>query len=332
MPVSGLVLALVLAAAPATAGGRCGACHPVQLRQWRTSLHAHSLDDPLYVAMRAWAARDQGPDILRRCANCHTTPILGTRHRTAGVTCAVCHQGRVAAPGPKGWRVDPEAPVLGPGRGGPSAPHAVAAMPAPGSGRPCLVCHGELRNPHGVALCTTGPEAAAGGSSDCRACHMPGGDHTFGATGPRLLRAAAALDVDLSARTVRVAVINRGAGHAIPTGSALRRVVLLVTFRDAAGRPLASHREIFARIFKDAAGRTPAPPWRAVAVSSDTRLPRGRRRAFVYPIPAEARTVEARLVFLRAPAALLARLDLAADPLARPVEMARMVRTIPGGD
>ena len=314
---------LVAVSAPvAGVEARCEGCHGEQWRGWRLSLHAGSTEDPLYRAMRRWAASEAGPEAAALCANCHSSEILGQAARTLAVECRVCHQGVAVSPVPRGWRVDPGAPVAAALQV--DAPHPVRASRELLDGRLCLACHGELRNPRGVPLCTTGPEAESRRAGPgCLSCHMAGKDHAFQGTTSRLLAQAAELSIQIRNGRARVAVLNRGAGHALPTGSALRQIVLEIQVLGPNLDVLRSHREVFARVLEDAEGQAPVPPWRAAAVHADTRLGPFHRRVVAVDLPPGARAVAARLVYHRAPAAVVKRLGLENEPLLRPVEMAR---------
>ncbi len=326
-----LVAALAVAPAPAPAGP-CARCHEAQASQWKGSLHALASSDPLVLAMRRWAREDAGEAAAAPCVNCHTAAVAGTAERTSAVTCPVCHQGRRAKPGPAGWMVDPEAPVTG-AKDLQKAPHPMRVDPGFAGSSSCLVCHAELRNPAGVPLCTTGPESEAyGGEATCLTCHMPDASHRFPGATEELLARAATLDVERDGGRVAVTVANTGAGHALPTGSALRQIRLEVRFLDASGAVLwtnaADEAAVFARVLRDAAGNAPVPPWRAVAVASDSRLAAGEQTTVAYTIPDGAVTVRARLVYRRVPAPVATRLGVANDPLARPVEMASVTQTL----
>lgn len=321
------ILIPVLAVPVAPAAETCADCHPEQASAWQGSRHALSASSPLYLAMRAWAVDDAGEEVAARCATCHTVPVAGGG-RTTAVTCESCHRVTVAGAGPGGLTADPAAPVAGSGPGA-GAPHPVEVSPELASGERCLACHGELVNPHGVPLCTTGPEAATRGSGPtCLDCHLRGGDHSARGASPELLARAVDVDVDRRGDTVAVTLLNRGAGHSVPTGPALRQVILHTRLVGADGREVSSHRELLARVLAGADGRSPAPPWRATAVVADTRLEPSGRSVFVYPVPLGAVRVEARLVFWRAPEPLLGRFGLAGDAAFAPVAMTRVVREL----
>jgi len=299
----------------------CQECHLDQASAWRTSKHAASTTSPLYVAMREWARADGGEAAAAICVTCHSVATdAGTR--TDSVTCVVCHRGRADGPGPANWQVVSAGIIAAP-RGGGLAPHPVRTSPLIAEARVCLVCHDELISPAGVPLCTTGPEARAGGyGATCRSCHV---GHSFpGATG-KLLEEAATLAVAVESSRAVVTVTNSGAGHGLPTGPVLRQVRLQVEAADVTGRVLWNNRDdgdaLFAKVLQDAEGNAPVPPWRAAAVQRDTRLAPAETRRFSYPLPAGTARVVAKLVYHRAPEPILERLGLAGTDRPAPMVM-----------
>lgn len=321
-----MVATLLIVAASLAPTDPCAACHAVQLGQWQASRHADSLASPLYRGMREWARADAGDEVAGRCATCHSLADPAGGGRTGAVVCEACHQASDAGSGPASLAIDRALPVAA--ARNVEAPHPLVADTALSSGGRCLACHAELKNPAGVAVCTTGPEVAGrAGGPGCVTCHMPDASHEFAGATPRLLARAAQLFVDRRGGEVVVSVINRGAGHALPTGSALRAVRLDVEFRDGSGTLLGSNQAdpaaTFARVLRDAEGNVPVPPWRAAAIARDSRLSPGERRAFTYPLPRGAAAVTARLVYRRAPAPILERFGIAPEGPFAPIEMAR---------
>lgn len=323
-----VALVVALSTAPTLGVTPCADCHPTQDAAWQRSLHSRSMDGPLYRAMRNWARRDAGEKVAALCVNCHSTEVTGDHQRTLAVTCEVCHQGEITAPTPAGLKVLPSSPVAAQARV--DAPHPVRASRRLISGEICLACHHQLHNPRGVPLCTTGPETEAGpGGTRCLTCHMPGTDHTFAGTTPEVLARAATLHVARDGDRLFVTVLNRGSGHALPTGSPLRRVVLTIELADDDGRLVGRTVEAFARVLEDEHGNAPAPPWRAHGVQSDTRLGPFERRVVEMPVADGASRVTATLTYHRAPPKLLNKLGLTDAHRMQPVEMARLERDIP---
>lgn len=120
---------------------------------------------------------------------------------------------------------------------------------------------------------------------------------------------------------VDVTLVNDNAGHAVPTDSVLHHLLLVVTAKDAQGKPLALRSgatlpawagnyetqpgRAFAKIIKDKnSGETPtAAFWREAAVVADTRLqpfaPAQSRYTFAAPAATNA-TVQVKLIYRRA--------------------------------
>ena len=81
----------------------CARCHPDQVRDWSTSMHAYASDDPVMLAMNAKGQRDTGGKLGSLCVGCHApmavregATIDGTNMGSVppslkGVTCFFCH-------------------------------------------------------------------------------------------------------------------------------------------------------------------------------------------------------------------------------------------------
>jgi hypothetical protein len=174
----------------------CRGCHPDHVARWEGSMHAHAVDDPVFLAMNARGQREAS--LGEFCVRCHA-PVaqrLGLTDGTdvdelpshlRGVTCAFCH-GIDALEGTHdaaiGWTWDG---VL---RGGipdpaPSAAHDSAYSPLHDrddndSARTCGACH-DVVLPNGFHLERTlvewqdtvfgldGPSRQS-----CNHCHLPG--------------------------------------------------------------------------------------------------------------------------------------------------------------
>lgn len=82
----------------------CQACHPEQYREWSGSMHAYASDDPIFIALNAFAQRETGGEIGSFCVGCHAPMALHVGETTdglniedvprryRGVTCYFCHQ------------------------------------------------------------------------------------------------------------------------------------------------------------------------------------------------------------------------------------------------
>ena len=328
----------------------CARCHRRIAAEWATAGHAKATleANPLYAVLVGKAEAALGPEAAARCRNCHY-PTWTAAARSAGapvegVACLSCH--RIPAGHPTGRLPGGERALLAAGTG--------TAGGTDGAGGLCLSCHAELKNPQGHPVCTTAAESAGAGET-CVGCHMPRRDpppkdardgrrsHAFpGAYDDAFLRTAArleaALDGPADARAVRVTVTADGTGHHLPTGNPMRAVVLrvqaesadgAVLWRNAGDNPLAEAPEaVFQKVFRDAAGKGPVPPFVAKGPATENRPAADTPREGRYPLPAGTRRVRVRLDFHRGPAPLLQSAGLPAAAVA-PTVLAERVLDVP---
>jgi len=270
----------------------CAACHGSVHESWRQSTHRGGWQDPVFFE----AARATGEAPL--CVSCHlplavqqpvqlqeylggdltralvrTNPSWDATLQQEGVTCAACHvrDGQVA-----GLRVSG------------LAPHPVAVSAELGTSAFCGTCH-QLSWPGADQpfYDTFGEWERSGWATAgvrCQDCHMPpvAGAVTAGAfashSDHRVFversRAVSVL-VELPAKagvrgerlTARVRVQNSGAGHAFPTGSPFKHVLLRAELLDSGGEVAGEALEH--RFQREVEA---APPYLTV---SDTRLAPG---------------------------------------------------------
>ena len=326
----------------------CENCHYEIVAEWRNSLHARSTyeKDPLYRIMRQKALRALGAPAERACSRCHYPTwseelrAAGLEKKIEGVACTVCH--RVHAKHPH---------ELLPG--GEEAVFASASPGQEGADALCLTCHGEMKNPEGQPVCTTGAEAHEVAAGTCIGCHMPmlegpGTDasdeeahrsHRFpSAYDPAMLRTAAKLELAVQlgggTRTLVVAVKAGAIGHSLPTGTPLRSVVLKVEALDDEFRviwtnvdkdPLREDPDaVFARVFQDKDGKRPVPPFLASGPGTDTRIVPGETRRLRYGIPDGTRSARATLLYYRGPSKLLRAAGLP-ESLVKPTVIAEQL-------
>ncbi len=82
----------------------CGSCHPTQYQQWRTSMHAYAMTDPVFIAMNDSGQVATAGKLDQFCVKCHTPlgSLLGLTPPgfkaeelppvfRRGVSCEVCH-------------------------------------------------------------------------------------------------------------------------------------------------------------------------------------------------------------------------------------------------
>src|SRR5574341_1267952 len=82
----------------------CASCHPNHYNEWRSSMHAYALVDPVFFAMHERGQKETGGKLDQFCIKCHSpiasltgeTPPFFNRNDLApisqhGVQCEVCH-------------------------------------------------------------------------------------------------------------------------------------------------------------------------------------------------------------------------------------------------
>ncbi|NUP08066.1 MAG: hypothetical protein HOW73_18625 [Polyangiaceae bacterium] len=203
-----------------SANAGCERCHAQIAAEWRTSLHAQSWNDPVFLS--AYAIEP-----LSFCRSCHApeAPLddASSPARHLGVACITCHvpDGKSA---------------------GEHVTFASRAADAEG----CASCHQfEFPEPQEAAMQSTVEEHAASPHSDetCGGCHMrarpgakPHRDHSFRVWGDDklLARSIAASARRGLERTVEISLSADGAGHAVPTGDMFRRLEVRATAGDGA--------------------------------------------------------------------------------------------------
>jgi hypothetical protein len=207
----------------------------------------------------------------------------------------------------------------GPLKGAKPTGHDVAYSPAYTSSTICAPCH-QHTNDKKFDVLTTYAEwessAYPAKGTTCQTCHMRTG--TGNIVDPKIARSATssinvhempggrsvaelnrALQVQVQAERrgsmvdVTVTVLNRGAGHKVPTGSPLRAIVLVVEADNSAGARQTATRT-FARVVVDEAGLDLSDEGgvfqRAARTVSDNRFAPGQRwtERFSFPMPGTA--------------------------------------------
>lgn len=176
----------------------CQGCHPDAYREWAGSMHAYASDDPVFVALNAFAQRETSGEIGDLCVGCHapmalhvgaTTDGLNIEdvpRRLRGVTCYYCHQiDRIEDDHNAAFHLeDGDRFFGGIGSPMPTEAHRSGTL-AFHDGRKgessalCGSCH-DVRTPSGLQLENTFAEwresvfAQGPAPVSCAGCHMPG--------------------------------------------------------------------------------------------------------------------------------------------------------------
>ena len=294
----------------------CGTCHPAQLADWRTSLHARTMGPGVTGQLVEMLASE--PANALACYTCHAPlaeqrPLLGADAKHArnpaydaslsgqGLVCAACHVRAHERFGPP--RRDGTVANTGPRE---SVPHGGATRTAAFlSSEFCRDCHQFA--PDGLAVNgklieNTYAEWKASRFAregvQCQDCHMPDRRHLWrGIHDPDMVRSGLTITVTPAAGrdgnangTLRVQ--STRVGHAFPT-YVVPRVVLRGEQIDVGGAAIAGTRRdrVIAReVTLDLAREL-----------RDTRLRPGDAAALVYRVP-------------RAPGAHALRLSVVVEP------------------
>jgi hypothetical protein len=311
---------------------RCGTCHRDIYQFWKSSIHAQAADDWRYqdVVTRLKERGTPGVDTL--CPRCHAPAKLEMRDVRSekkvsweGVTCDFCHSVRSI-------RSDPERPFVlevgstktGPLKNVVAAGHETLYADVFVSSALCAPCH-QFVNAKGLELLSTYAEwqasSYAAKGSTCQSCHMR--SVTGNVVDPKVARVPnvplnlhempgghslselnRALQAQISAERrgdtvdVTVQVLNRGAGHRVPTGSPLRVITMVVDVDSGTSRRQTATRS-YARIVADETGKEitdEGDTWlRAARVVRDDRFAPDERRVEKFSFQA-ARNVPVRAV------------------------------------
>ena len=286
----------------------CSTCHPAQLADWRTSIHAAAMGPGVAGQLAELRVRD--PATALGCQNCHAplaeqmplvpgtladNPAFDAALGARGIPCAACHVRGHERFGPP--RRDGSLASAAPRA---SLPHeGVTRTPAYLASSFCRGCH--QFGPDGYALNGKPLEdtyeewkasrfAAAG--VQCQDCHMPDRRHLWrGIHDADMVRGGLTITLDDAPPRVpggvaaKLVVENSGVGHRFPT-YVTPLVLLRAELVDAAGHALAGT-------------RVERPIGREVTLDlerevSDTRLAPGERAELVYARALEDGAVAAR--------------------------------------
>ena len=311
--------------APASAE-LCGDCHRAIQEGWRESAHASAMTSRLFQDALKMAEADRGTTVRKLCLECHA-PLAVRLHDLdlvrkvswEGVTCDYCHSIRgVAKSGANlAARVEISGLKSGPSEDSVSPSHQTAYSEVHTRSLACAVCH-EYVNGQGFPVLTTYSEWQASdhdeAGTQCQSCHM------FLVQGnvvdPRVRRQAVhevnlhqmpgshsiqqlnqavsmqlATDRKGDAVHVQVKISNVGAGHSVPTGSPMRRLILKVRAESYAGQRFSEER-VYVRNVADRDGKPIVREHdaflRAAEVVSDNRIAAGETRVehFSFPLAA----------------------------------------------
>lgn len=181
---------------------QCQPCHPRHYEEWRISMHAYAVEDPVFHALNALMLAGQPVVDDQFCMRCHTPlgslfgeTFPGVRKEQLsplaqqGITCDVCHM--MALPHPAGRGVE-RFRLDGARRGAiadpaPNSFHASVYEPLLSQSEVCAPCH-DVVNPLGVLVERTYTEWRQSlypvRGITCQVCHMPWQEEPVAVGGP----------------------------------------------------------------------------------------------------------------------------------------------------
>lgn len=295
----------------------CGQCHGAIYDKWKNSMHAMSLEDPVFQTAYVKAVVDYGGPATRLCLRCHAPTVQYTKDwelaqevTREGITCDFCHtiSGVDLTNAAKPYTITIGKVKRGPLKGATPTVHHAENSDLHTRSEFCAGCH-EFTGPGGALLFGTysewkdSPYAQEG--KHCQNCHMPvttapavrrevqeqtarANLHDLqGGHSEEQVRKAAEVEILALNRKgdhldVEVAVTNVGSGHMIPTGMPSRALILEIVASDKNGRTLGQFRTVFKKVLADSTGKTLLGDqeilFRAAEVVSDNRIaPREKR-------------------------------------------------------
>ncbi len=291
----------------------CRECHSGIYRYWANSMHALAATGPVFQASYLRAQASYGQNVREYCLSCHspTTNMTGDfdlqkQISREGVTCDFCHTvtGIVNKRPQASFETQPGNTKYGPYENLlPAANLEFQYSPLQQSAILCSGCH-ELTSPAGARVLETYSEwhesSYARKGIQCQNCHMPelinvpivdpgirpsstslAHAHEF-LGGHSQIRLEKAASLVLGSRLVngkyyvQAFVTNEEAGHKLPTGMPIRKVILTVSLNDASGKVINAQTREYRKIVVDKNGVPITSPERVLmesaAVKSDNRI------------------------------------------------------------
>lgn len=285
----------------------CGKCHSEIYKFWKNSLHARSIEDPIFNVAYMQSLKYDSERAKKTCLKCHAPIVqynsdynLREEITREGINCDFCHtvQG-----------VDLKNPnpfIINPGEIKRSSPkkssgfiHKVEYSELYANSEFCAGCH-ELKGKSGIAILGTYSEWKEGPYPErgitCQGCHMPKvegkvvdkkikngtislhdiqGGHSL-----TQLKKAVTIEITKLTKTAEsvsaeIKLKNTGSGHLIPTGIPSRKLVLEVNLI-VKNKIIATQTVEYEKVIADKEGKTLTDDWEIMLngekIISDNRL------------------------------------------------------------
>ena len=321
-----------------SASRQCGQCHKELYNDWKRSLHADASGNAVFQAAYMQVYFEQGERARSTCLSCHA-PVayfnndlqLTQSISREGVSCDFCHSIAEVLPGTLAgpqFRFEFGGVKQGPLKNSKSPAHQTRFNDLYQQSLFCKGCH-EQKGSSGVPMIATWSEWKESPYPDkgvtCQKCHMeqiPGktvaasvqkntrnriSNHDI-AAGHSLTKRRQALEIKIAGLEthknrirVQVDLTNTGAGHKMPTGLPVKKIILEVKVEDANGGRRQVQQRVYQKVVVDAQGNAVTKVvdlmlGKATAVVSDNRIAplETRRESFTFFVgKLEGQTVSA---------------------------------------
>jgi cytochrome c554/c'-like protein len=325
---------------------QCGQCHEELYNDWKRSLHADASDNAVFQAAYMQVYFEEGERARPACLVCHAPvayfnndPKLTQAISREGVSCDFCHSIAEALSGtmegPQ-FRFEFGGVKQGPLKNSKSPAHQTRFNGLYQQSQFCKGCH-EQKSQKGIPIIATWSEWKESPYPDkgitCQKCHMeqiPGktvavsvqqntrnriSNHDI-AAGHSLTKRRQALEIKIvtiethkNRIQVQVDLTNTGAGHKMPTGLPIKKIILEVKVQNSHGSRQQSQQRVYQKVLADAQGKAVTQVvdlmlGKATAVVSDNRIAplEARRESFTFFVEKpEDQTVSAAAYYSYAP-------------------------------
>lgn len=286
----------------------CGECHTEIYNFWKNSLHALSIDDPIFSTAYMQSLKSESEKAKKMCLRCHAPVVqynndynLREDITKEGVNCDFCHTVRDVNINDFTFKIQPGEIKRGSLKSASSQVHKVEFSELFSRSEFCAGCH-ELKGIEGVTILGTYTEWKQGPYPEkgvqCQNCHMPKvegwivnaeqkkGDGSIslhdiqGGHSLTQLKKAVSIEITKVTKTedsitAEIKLKNSGSGHYIPTGLPSRKLVLEVNLL-IKDKIVDTRRIVYEKTVIDKDGKILNDDWEIMMhgakILSDTRL------------------------------------------------------------
>jgi len=304
----------------------CGSCHEDIYNTWKRSLHALSLDDPVFDVAFMQALKTDAARAKRLCYRCHAPMVIESNDyelresvTAEGVGCDFCHSVTevVLNDREKPYRSEVGRVKRSILRKAKSPAHEVAYSELHGRAEFCGGCH-QYVTENGTIIMGTYQDwldsQYARDDVPCQECHMARSvGHRVRSdikqTDPSFPlhdlihntdQVKGAVSVEVAEVTtagshliVHVDITNSGSGHMVPTGIPTRELRLVVRVTDESDKTTETQRRSYAKVIGGRDGRELRTDMEVLMsgerILSDNRIAPKEKRREVFRFPARSR-------------------------------------------